>query len=333
MGGPAHAATALTVVEWGTPYVEAMKQIAAKQQAADITWVLHQGGSATILPKIKASWPNKSFDLVAAWRPVFLSMMREGWLEPVARDKVPNLNDVPEGLITKDEKGTWYDIPRSVSGAFFAYRSDICPVKITKIQDLLDPKLKGQISWPAPIFNTNLQLVALALANGGDERNIEPGWVFLKELAKSGNIGRIHSNMADFTNSFNSGETSVTFADSPTLAESAKNVPVEFLTKTDPSLRTFPWAESWGVLKNSQNKDVAFEFANFTLEPENCTFFNQAIPAAPANAKAKPVQGLEFLSFTPDEIKKFAYFVDFDHVSKELDGWIKRFESEIAPLL
>ena len=180
----------LTVVEWGPPWIDASKNVLEGQDKWDITWELHQGGAAAILPKIKATWPNSPYDVVDCWTSVFLSMVREGWAETVTVDDVPNLADVPEALITKDDQGNFKNIPRSVNGVFFAYRPDICPIEIKSINDLLDPRLKGQICWPSPIMNTCLQVVALALARGGDEYDIDPGWEFLQEIAKSGNIGR-----------------------------------------------------------------------------------------------------------------------------------------------
>ncbi len=47
-----------------------MKQIEAKQSQVKVNWVLHQGGSSAILPKIKAAWPHADqhfIDYVAGW--------------------------------------------------------------------------------------------------------------------------------------------------------------------------------------------------------------------------------------------------------------------------
>src|SRR5438132_1430419 len=52
----AAAGTEITAVEWGGDVVNAMKQIEAKQDKVKVNWVLHQGGSGAILPKIKATW-------------------------------------------------------------------------------------------------------------------------------------------------------------------------------------------------------------------------------------------------------------------------------------
>ena len=56
-----------------------------------LSWVLHQGGSGAILPKIKAAWPNTEYDYVAGWEGSFNGMAKEDWLVPVSVEKVPNL--------------------------------------------------------------------------------------------------------------------------------------------------------------------------------------------------------------------------------------------------
>ncbi len=98
-------------------------------------------------------------------------------------------------------------MPRAVGGIYFAYRKDICPVELKSIDDLFDPRLKGKICWPGPTQSMMLQLVALALHAGGNEKNMEPGWALMKKLAQSGNIGRIAVTDTDFTTSLTSGET------------------------------------------------------------------------------------------------------------------------------
>jgi putative spermidine/putrescine transport system substrate-binding protein len=322
----------LTIVEWGH-YVDTMKQAFQASGGADANWVHHEGGSAAILAKIKTSWPNPPYDLIGAWKPVFLSMAREGWIEKVTIDDVPNLKDVPERLIDKDESGNWISVPRALTAAVFAYRTDLCPIEITKLTDLLDPRLKGQIAWPNPVTNTNLQVAALALANGGHENNMEPGWTMLKELAKRGNIGRVYGKTSEGINSLTTGETSVTFMDCGSLNQVAKKVPVKFLSKVHGSLKTFPWAIGWCILKSSTAKKAAFDFANYTISPDVNTMLGTAYGEGPTNVKSAPVRGLEHLSFNEEQLARFAHFADYDRLSKDMDAAVKRFEQEIQPLL
>ena len=334
MGAPfmreAHAAEKLSVVDWGPPWIDNTKSIAERWGKADITWTLHSGGAASILPKIKAAWPNPPYDIVDIWSPVFESMMREGWAATVTHDDVPNLKDIPDSLISKDDQGNIKNIPRGVSGIFFTYRNDICPIEIKSVEDLLSPKLKGQILWPNPTLNTNLQVVALAMARGGDERNIDPGWNFLKELAEAGNIGRVSANTSDVINSLTTGETSVTFVDAGTLS-GAKGIPMTHLTKTNEDLKSFLFVSGWMVLESSENKKLAFDFANHTITKENNESYYEAVGEVPANSTS--THAIDHLKFSDDELKKFAVIPDWDYVSAQVDAWNKRFEKDIATLL
>lgn len=102
---------------------------------------------------------------------------------------VPNLADVPEHLITKDDKGNFVNVPRNINGNMWAYRPDKCPIEVKTVDDLLNPKLKGQINWPSAVMQSNLQVVLLALARGGNEYNMEPGWKFLGRSPGPGTSG------------------------------------------------------------------------------------------------------------------------------------------------
>ena len=324
----------LTIVEWGGHYVEKMKTLVEKYGKYDITWELHAGGSAAILPKIRSQMPdNLKYDLVASWDPVFLSMVREGWVEIVTVDTVPALADVPESLINKDAQGNWMNIPRNTGGSYFAYREDLCPFEVTSIEDLLDPRLKGQILWPDPFYATNVQMVMLALARGGDENNMDPGWEFMKELAKSGNIGRVYKTESDAIVSMSSGETCIGYSANTNFVELSKNFPMRHLTKMDdPGLKTALYVEGWQVMKGPRAA-AAMDLANFTITPENNEWWCATLGAPPVNSKSKAPEGLEMLVFTDEELKKYVYFMDWDVTSKSVDGWVKRFEQEIVPLL
>ena len=330
----AQAKDSIVAVEWGGPYVETVKKAVEKYKKLDVTWELHTGGAAAILPKIKAAWPNVKYDVVAAWSPVYLSMMREGWADSVTVQDIPNLKDIPAGLITKDDKGNVQGIPRTVAGSFFGYRKDIAPVKIAKLNDLLDPKLKGQICWPDPLQNTNVQMVSVALGGGGNEKNMDFAWDFMKKLAKSGNIGRVANTEAEFINSMTSGETSVAYWNMGPWNAVAKNFPCEFLTKTDePAFKAIVFTEGWCIMKSTKNRKAVCDFINFCLSPENNEWMAAAFGEAPVNSKSKAAPNVKHMVFTDAEVKKNVYIPDWAYVSEQVDGWKKRFEQEIVPLL
>jgi spermidine/putrescine-binding protein len=328
----ASAATELTAVEWGGGVVDAMKQIESRQDKVQVNWVLHQGGSGAILPKIKAAWPNAEYDYVAGWEGSFTGMLKEDWLVPVTVDTVPNLADIPEKIIVKSAKGDWMAVPRAVGGIYFAYRDDISPVKLKSIDDLFDPSLKGKICWPGPTQSMMLQIVALALHDGGDENNMEPGWALMKKLAETGNIGRIAVTDTDFTTSLTSGETALGFYSEPQLTSVAESFPLVRLTKQE-GLPTFLYQSGFAVFKNRPNLEATLQFINHCISPEMSTIYAEVAGEAPLNVKAKTPDALKHLAFTAEEFDKYVYVPDFNVVLTQQDAWTKRWENEIAPLL
>ena len=137
-GAPARAATEITAVEWGGDVVDAMKQIEAKQSEVKVNWVLHQGGSGAIPPKIKATWPHADYDYVAGWEGSFNGMIKEDWLVPVTVEAVPNLADIPQKIIVKNGKGEWAAVPRAIGGIYCAYRKDTSPLEAKSLDDLFE---------------------------------------------------------------------------------------------------------------------------------------------------------------------------------------------------
>ncbi|MER9108678.1 hypothetical protein NKH95_32990, partial [Mesorhizobium sp. M0848] len=93
--------------------LDGMKEIAARQSDVNINWQLHAGGAMVILSKIKAAWPNTGLDLLSGWDPSWPAVAAEGWAEPVTLEKVPNLADIPQKLLVKDNAGNIINIPHS----------------------------------------------------------------------------------------------------------------------------------------------------------------------------------------------------------------------------
>jgi putative spermidine/putrescine transport system substrate-binding protein len=287
-----------------------------------------------ILPKIKASWPKPGIDLLTGWDPSWQAIAREGWAEPVTVEKVPNLADIPTKLLFKDGGGNIINIPRTISAIYWFQREDTSPFQLTTLDDLLDPRLKGKIVFPAPSLSSNLQMVALALHKGGDEKNMEPAWTFVKQLAKSGNIARVANADTDVVNSISSGETCVSFEAGSFITGVARDVKIRNLTKMDAKtgFRTFLYQEGWCVLKGGHT-DAAFKFANFAINPENDAEFNKGISGVPVNVKSKASDDIKHMVFNSEEMDRYVYIPDWGYLSQQNDAWMKRWEREVVPLL
>ena len=101
---------------------------------------------------------------------------------------------------------------------------------------------------------------------------------------------------------------------------------------TSKGLRGFHYTEGWSILRGPKAA-LAKEYANFCLSPANDEYYAGAIGAGPTNSKAKPIPELSRYFYQPDEIERFAYFPDFPLINSQMQGIVKRFETEIVPLI
>src|SRR6202043_816480 len=132
------------------------------------------------------------FDMSQNWDPEFMQMQSEGWLETVTEADIPNLAAIPQSLMHfRDANNRIYAIPIQYQASYLGYRKDLVQKPIRQMSDLLDPSLKGKICFASALKGLGMSIMVLAIGNGGSEKNMEPGWEFMKKLALSGNIGRV----------------------------------------------------------------------------------------------------------------------------------------------
>jgi putative spermidine/putrescine transport system substrate-binding protein len=204
---------------------------------------------------------------------------------------------------------------------------------ITEVDQLLDPRLKGMICLPSIVQGDGIVLVIFAVANGGSEKNVEPGWQFLKKLVLSGNVGRVAATEVDFSNSINSGETALTFWNPVLWTAVKKNWECAILSKVNSkTLKTYFYQEGFVIYKGPRAKQ-AMGLVDFLLTPNANTAYNEALGQVPVVAGTKVPAAASDINFTESDYQKHAYFCDYAVMAREHDGWVKRWETEIQPLL
>lgn len=300
----------ITGVFWGGPYLDAIKAVAARQDRADIKWELHSGGAAAIIPKIQGMWPKAPYDFVGSGDPQYPSWIAEG--------KILN-------------------VPMSINAVFFGYRKDICPFPIKKMEDLLDPRLKGKVCVRDAVQGMNSNMVHYAVAFGGSPTNLEPGWEFLKKLAKAGNISRFAKTEVDFINSLTSGESVAGFSNLTNWGKVMEKFPVEFLIrdkKEAPGFQAGLFQEGIMILKSSPRKKETKEFLNFFLNPENNALYNKMVTNVPVNAKSESSELAKTILFkSKEEHDRKTLQFDWKYLNDRRQESIPRFEKEIVPLV
>jgi len=330
----AEARERLLVVQWGAQWIEATQAIVEdynKEYDDRIAFELHSGGAFAVVAKIKASWPRTQYNVISAWDPVFHAMIAEDWLEPVTVEDVPNIADIPEPYFAKDPAGRKMTVPLSTAGAFWGYRTDMVDKPVESVEQFLEPRFRNKLAVPYPVNLTGLLMVSLAIQNGGDERNVEPGWDLLKEIARRGNIGRICNNNSEFINAMASGEMAGGFWNNGGWYATVERFPVKIMNRLSDN-KGFLYNEGFAILKGSP-MEASYRFANYFAQPEVNEFYNMRLGSGPTKPGAQANPLLADMYYAPDELDTYAVFPDFPYLQTQVDGWAQRWETEVLPLI
>lgn len=335
-GAVAQGAPTITGVTWGGNWVNAWKKLSTKQDAVKVNWVLHAAATTAIVARIKADWPNTPIDFLNASGPTFYMMMREGWLEPLTLQAVPNLAYLPNKLMVKNPAGDIVSVPTNLSSIFWAYDEQAAGIRIENPDDLLSPKLRGKLMLNTPTVGSGAQLILLARSRGGDEHNIEPGFEFVKDLIKAEIVGRVVKTDVEIANAFTTGQVAVGVLNMGNYHVIRPHVKLSLLNKVpgNPTFKTFMGYEGVAVLNKSGNLRPVTDFINFCLDAGNDSRYAADIGTLPSNRLGKASPELVPLALlTPEDQGNFAYFSDTVYISTQTESWNRKWELEIAPLL
>jgi putative spermidine/putrescine transport system substrate-binding protein len=327
----------LLVVMWGAQWIEVSRPIGEEWMRATgdrIQWELHAGGAMAIVGRLRPLWPRVQQNLIAAWDPVFDAMMEAGWMEPVDPAEMPALRDIPEIFFKKNAQGQRMTVPLSTAGAFWGYREDLVDRPIESIEQLLEPRFRGKLCVPVPVNLSGLLMVSLAIQRGGNERNIEPGWQFLKELAERGQIGRVVANNSEMINAMSQGDLSVAFWNTGGWQAVRSRFRSRLLTRLSDN-KGFLFNEGFAVMKgpNPARIAAAKRFANHFATAEINTRYNMPLGSGPTNVNSTPAEAIRDIFYRPDELERFAYIPDYAYMASQVDAWTRRWETEITPLI
>jgi putative spermidine/putrescine transport system substrate-binding protein len=196
----------------------------------------------------------------------------------------------------------------------------------TSWNDLGDPKYKGKVSI-GPISGFGVEaLVMLARANGGSEKNIEPGFqVMAKKVAP--NVVAWEAAPANVGRMLQSGEAPlVVWSTSRTQPVIDQGAPVAFVFPKEGALQAISAA---CVVKGGPQQKLAQAFLEEVLSPEAQARFTKVTGYGPVNSKVK---------LDPESARKVIYGqqqvdslvpVDWNVINKQRAEWTKRWNREV----
>ncbi|MCC7347075.1 MAG: extracellular solute-binding protein [Variibacter sp.] len=313
----AQAQEPLTLMTWGGVWQKTFEKVAADYQAktGQAVKVVAQASADAGLARLIAQKSRPEVDL---WTPNMVNYGRAlpvGVLAPLELAALPNAKDVPETLRFSHGITAWV----SQRGIF--YRKDLVPFAPTKWQDLWDPRLKGKMAGPAATFDPGYFPLMAAAINGGNERNLDPGFAKLKEL--KGSFVAFYTNNVQSIRMLEAGEV-------PLIAWGVLPNVIQHLGPDSKYAFVIPKpafvAETpITIVANGARMKQAQAFVDYVLSPPVQAVLAEAFGSAPANAKAKAPAILQ--QILPE--LSAVYKVDYEYLSSVMNGIIDRYDREI----
>lgn len=203
------------------------------------------------------------YDLVMPCDADMTGLIKSGKLAELNLDNLPNLKNLGTAYKNREfDPENKYAIPYLMNYVYVIYNPDTCPVQITKYEDLISPKLKGQIASITGIRNLfPVALVALGYdPNSTNEKEIADAYAWLQKYIKNTK----YLNSDDTEQGIVSGACSVALVFDGQAGRAIKaNPKLKVAELSDPIQLG---VDEFVIPANAKNKENAEKFLNWIMD-------------------------------------------------------------------
>ena len=278
--------------------------------------VLEIGNNSERLTKLKNN-PNSDVDLIYLAESFAEQGIESGLFEEIDYSKIPNATKLNEKAQKTVENGYGPAYTLNSIGIVVDPSSGI---KIDSWDDLWSTELKGKIAIPDITTTNGPAILALAAEKAGVSLETDNGEAAFKELESlKPNVVKTYSKSSDLANMFSSGEISVAVVADFAYGVIAKAKPeVQYVV---PESGTYLNFNTININKNSDNKDLAYEFINYVLSAEVETRTAKTLSESPVNVDVKLTEE-EATNLTYGEVVDNSKVLDFKYINTQMNTWI-----------
>ncbi|AJD42399.1 ABC transporter substrate-binding protein [Rhizobium sp. SEMIA 4085] len=322
------SAETLVVNSYGGPYEKIIREriIEPFEVKFGIDVLYDAVGSASQdYAKIKATGARPGFDVVVMTASQSLDGCKEGLLEKLTPETVPNLARLsPAIAAVAGPCGAVHE----VQYLSLLYRKDKLPEAPDSWSALLDENLKGKIILPTfqNIMAAYLMEV-LSVANGGDLLdNVEPGFAAMAKLAKQ-SIGFEQSSSVMETYIKDGQVWAMPFWNGRAQLLADSGLPVDYVLPKEGSI---PLVATLNIPKDAENRQAALRFVNFFLEKTSQEAWVTGYKVGSARTDIDVPADIRAKQITTEADLKALLLPDLGAVATRLSAWGKRWERDVV---
>lgn len=217
-------------------------------------------GTGELLKRVESEKNNPQGDIFWAADETMLSSKQEYFEKYVSPED--------ENMLPEFQNKTGYFSPAFADPTVFIVNKNVIgDIKMEKFEDLLNPELKGKISFGDPTASSSAfqSLAAMLYAMGDGDPMSDQAWDFVEKFVAnldgkiSGSSGQVHKGVAD-------GEYPVGLTwEDPVVQYIVNGAPVDIVFPEEGAI--FP-GESVQIVKDADHVDNAKKFVDFVLSEE-----------------------------------------------------------------
>ncbi|WP_054949147.1 ABC transporter substrate-binding protein [Numidum massiliense] len=300
---------------------EIFKKFNEKFPDVKLTYV--SGVSTEIVAKVKAQKNAPQIDVVVVEGGEQEAGRKEDLWETLDEKEIPNIAKVSDDLKVTDNSGVTVNFtPMGIS-----YNAELVKEKGLPIpeswNDLARPEMKDNLSLTEVTSNFGRStLIMLAYANGGSEKQIDPGFDKLNTIA--GYMPTFAKSAAQLEQSLQD-QTAVytTWTMARSLVQKEAGLPIEFVFPKE-GANIVPNVAAH--VKGAKNEHAAKQFIDFLLSDDVQKLYGEALFYNPATSVELSDDVAEKLAFDRDKVVTF----DYGAISTHMSEWLDRFNKETA---
>lgn len=294
--------------------------------------IVLKGNSEQVMGTAVAQKKNPQVDIIEAGYASWLKGYYQGVFAKLDPKKLPNLSQLYDiGHIKKD--GGLYGLSTFAYVLGFIYNKDVFAKKGWEPPrvwaDLFDPRYKGKLLIPGPKSTYGMYtLIEFAKMNGGDERNMDPGFAAMARLAP-GIAEYVTSGSKTAQLMYNGTGDLAVYSISQTRSFQRAGVPAAFTVPP----RAYVNLNVLSATANGPNPEGALAFLNFAASEPVLTYRATEFGQTPFNKNVKIKKGQKGAEALFDvEAISTLINIDYEYAVKHRSEWIRRFQAEIAPI-
>lgn len=288
-----------------------------------ITVEIVPGSVASAYAKLMTSRSNPPFDVLITDDITLRSAVKAGLIDKVSATDVPDMSQLYPNFMPLGG----YGLPIFASVTALTYNKDHIKTPPQSFSDFAKPEFKGRVG----IFNLEsvggvVNLIALAEANGGSIKNLDPGFAKLKEIRP--NLATATSSPVELYNLLQRGEIwASSFWSGRVNALIDQGVPLAVVIPKEGLRGNLDFVS---LVKGTKARGAALKFmdqitsAQTSLAIARSVYFgptNKTVTLPPDIEKRVLPYGAAMIASMPP--------VDWDTVAAERGSWIERWNREM----